>query len=158
MLHAVNHSFAKAGLFLLAGNVLRRYGTTDAREVRGVAAQLPVSGPLLFALFLAITGMPPFGLFMSELTIFQAAIAGPSPWLGVAFIGLLVVAALGVAAVLLPMLQGGVRGLPPPSRERVLAVAPPLALAAVVLILGLYTPRALAGLLGRVALLVGGGS
>jgi hydrogenase-4 component F len=158
MLHAVNHSFAKAGLFLLAGNVLRRYGSTDARAVRGAVAQLPLSGPLLFALFLAIAGMPPFGPFMSELTIFQAALAGPSWWLGVAFIALLVVAALGLAGVLLPMLQGGAPAGSVPARERALAVAPPLALAAVVLLLGVYVPRALADLLGRVALLVGGGS
>ncbi len=158
MLHAVNHSFAKAGLFLLAGNVLRRYGTTDARAVQGAVAQLPLSGPLLFALFLAISGMPPFGPFMSELTIFQAALAGPSWWLGVAFITLLVVAALGLAGVLLPMLQGGAPAGSVPARERALAVAPPFVLAAVVLLLGVYVPGALADFLGRVARLVGGAS
>lgn len=158
MLHAVNHSFAKAGLFLLAGNVLRHYGTTDARAVRGAVARLPVSGPLLFALFLALAGMPPFGPFMSELTIFLAALAGPSWWLGALFIALLVVAALGLAGALLPMLQGGAPEGVPVARERALAVAPPLVLAAVVLLLGVYVPGALASLLGRVALLAGGGS
>jgi hydrogenase-4 component F len=159
MLHAVNHSFAKAGLFFLAGNVLRSYGTTKAGEVRGVARQLPLSGPLLFALFLAISGMPPFGPFMSEFTIFQAAIGGPHAWLGVVFIVLLVVAALALAGVLLPMLQGRRAGCDsaPVAPERALAVASPLVLAAAVLLLGVYVPQALAGLLGRVALLVGGG-
>lgn len=158
MLHAVNHSFAKAGLFFLAGNVLRSYGTTNAGQVRGAARRLPASGPLLFVLFLAIAGLPPFGPFMSEFTIFQAAIGGPQTWLGVVFIVLLVVAALGMAGILLPMLQGRSQGPPPVARERALAVAPPLVLAVVVLLLGVYVPTALAGLLGRVALLVGGGS
>ena len=158
MLHAVNHSFAKAGLFFLAGNVLRRYGSTTAAAVRGAVRGLPVSGPLLFALLLAISGMPPFGLFMSEFTIFQAAIAGPQPWLGMLFIALLVIAALGLAGVLLPMLQGTPPGAPVAVRERALAVVPPLVLAVVVLMLGVYVPGALADLLGRVAALVGGGS
>ena len=157
MLHAVNHSFAKAGLFLLAGNVLRSYGTTTAAGVSGAVRRLPVSGPLLFALLLAISGMPPFGPFMSEFTIFQAAIGGYPAWVGVAFIVLLVVAALGMAGVLLPMLQGAPPDPGLPVRERALAVVPPLALAAVVLVLGVYVPGALSALLGRVALLVGGG-
>ncbi len=160
MLHAVNHSFAKAGLFLLAGNVLRRYGSTAAAGVRGAVRGLPFSGPLLFALFLAIAGMPPFGPFMSELTILLGALSAHPWWLGVLFVTLIAVAALGLAAVLLPMLQGGDGGgaSPAPAREHALAVAPPLALAAVVLLLGVYLPRGLAALLGRVALLVGGGS
>ena len=66
MLHAVNHSFAKAGLFLVAGNVLRRYGTTAAAGVRGALRGLPLSGPLLFALFLAVAGMPPRTPMMKE--------------------------------------------------------------------------------------------
>jgi hydrogenase-4 component F len=157
MLHAVNHSFAKAGLFFLAGNVLRRYGTTDAGEVRGATRALPVSGPLLFALFLAIAGLPPFGPFMSEFTIFRAAVGEHATWVGIVFIGLLAVAALGMAGVLLPMLQGASPSTAPAARERVLAVAPPLVLAVVVLMLGVYVPGVLADLLGRVALLVGGG-
>jgi hydrogenase-4 component F len=104
LLHAVNHSVAKAGLFLLAGNVLRAYGTTRAAEVRGALRRLPVSGPLLALLFLAIGGIPPFGPFWGELLVFQGALSA-DPWLGVLFIGLLAVAFLGMAGVVLPMLQ-----------------------------------------------------
>ena len=106
LLHAVNHSVAKAGLFLVAGNVLRAFGSTRAAEVRGVLARLPASGALLTVLFLAIGGAPPFGPFWSELLVFQGAI-GASPWLGVLFIALLAVAFLGMAGVVLPMLQPG---------------------------------------------------
>ena len=156
VLHAVNHSFAKAGLFLLAGNVLRGYGTTDAREIRGAVRHLPVSGPLLFALVLAIGGLPPFGPFMSEFTIFQSAVTQGRIWLAVGFVALLAVAFLGMAGVVLPMLQGE-PNRPRFGRERLLAVAPPLVLAAVVLLLGLWVPEALRSLLASVAVLLGGG-
>src|SRR5690606_4553054 len=106
MLHALNHSLGKAALFLLAGNVLRAYGTTTAGEVQGVLRRLPLSGVLLTVAFLAIGGAPPFGPFMSELVIFQSAVRGSEIGLGILFIALLAVAFLGMAGVLLPMLQG----------------------------------------------------
>ncbi|MGC3995995.1 MAG: proton-conducting transporter membrane subunit, partial [Anaeromyxobacter sp.] len=68
LLHAVNHSLAKAGLFLLAGNVLKAFGTTVAADVRGVGRRLPVTGALMLLLALAVGGLPPFGPFMSEFT------------------------------------------------------------------------------------------
>src|SRR5439155_610884 len=80
LFQAVNHSVCKAGLFLLAGNVLREFGTTDATAVRGVWRRLPLSGALLMALVLAIGGSPPFGPFWSEFIIFRSAMAGPHAW------------------------------------------------------------------------------
>ncbi len=158
MLHAVNHSFAKAGLFLLSGNVLRAYGTTDAREIHGVTGRLRTTGPLLIALFLAIGGLPPFGLFMSELTIARAAIGGAQPWVGVLFLVLLAVAFLALAGVLLPMLQGSPGRAAGARRESLPAVVPPLLLAAVVLLLGVWIPPALDALLGHAAAQIGGGA
>ena len=73
----------------------------------------------------------------------------PRPWASLSF---------GLAGVLLPMLQGTPPGALGAARARALAVVPPLVLAVVVLVLGVYVPRALADLLGRVAALVGGGA
>jgi hydrogenase-4 component F len=42
MLHAVNHSLAKAMLFLVAGNILAAYRTKSTRETRGVLNVLPL--------------------------------------------------------------------------------------------------------------------
>src|SRR5262249_26775721 len=105
-LHAVNHSLAKAGLFMLAGNVLHAYHTTDASAVRGVLRRLPATGTLLTISLLAIGGSPPFGPFMSEFTIFVAAMRGGHIALGVLFVVLLALAFLGMASVFLPMLDG----------------------------------------------------
>ncbi len=162
LLHAVNHSLAKAGLFLLAGNVLRAYGTTAAGDVRGVRRRLPATGALLLLLALAIGGLPPFGPFMSEFLVFEAALRGPTPWLGVAFAGLLAVAFLGLTGVLVPMLQpgapggGGADGPAPGARERLLAVLSPALVAGAVLVLGLWLPQFLKDLLGAAASSIGG--
>ncbi|HLG19984.1 MAG TPA: proton-conducting transporter membrane subunit [Bdellovibrionota bacterium] len=157
MLHAVNHSLAKAGLFFLAGNILNAFGTTDAMKVRGVFQRVPVTGILLIAGLFAIGGSPPFGLFVSEFTIFQAAI-NFHVWFGVLFLALLSIAFLGMAGVIVPMVQGE-----PPAETvrmrvagtRIFAVVAPLVLLSIVLVLGLYIPPFFRELLEEAAHLVG---
>jgi hydrogenase-4 component F len=157
MLHALNHSLCKAALFLLAGNVLRAYGTTEAGEVRGVLRRLPTSGVLLTLGLLAIGGSPPFGPFMSELLIFQFAMRGSHPWFGILLVVLIGIAFLGMAGVLLPMLQGRDASAGEVSvRERKLSTLPPLVLCVCVLVLGVYLPTPLADVLARAAALFGG--
>jgi hydrogenase-4 component F len=165
LLHSVNHSLAKTALFLLAGNVLAAYGTTAAGEVRGVRARLPVTGFLLLAMALAIGGLPPFGPFMSEFMVFQAAIRGPTPWLGVLLAALLAIAFLGMAGVLFPMLQPGPRRVNAPepepepelrTKEKLLSVLSPALVACAVLALGVHLPPFLARLLGEAAARIGG--
>jgi hydrogenase-4 component F len=156
LLHAVNHSLCKAGLFFLAGNVLRSFGTTLAQDVRGVLRRLPETGFLLLALLLAIGGAPPFGPFWSEFLILQTALGGAHAWLGVLFVSLLGVAFLGMASVLLPMLSGAGTDLGRRSTESRLSVLPPLALASATLVMGLYIPSFLADALHRAAGVLGG--
>jgi hydrogenase-4 component F len=156
LLHAVNHSVAKAGLFLLAGNVLRAYGSTAAADVRGAARRLPVSGALLGLLVLAIGGLPPFGPFFSEFLVFQAALRGDTPLLGVAVVVLLAIAFLGMVGVVIPMLQPGPGAPEAPLRERALAVLSPLLLACASLALGLRVPAFLTRLVAEAAARIGG--
>src|ERR1017187_2028955 len=63
-MHMVNNGLAKGILFLTAGNIHRHYGTKTAADVKGVLHRLPWSGALFMAGFIAITGSPPFGLFL----------------------------------------------------------------------------------------------
>lgn len=157
MLHAVNHSLCKAGLFMLAGNVLHAFGTTSAQNVRGLARHSPMTGTMLVVAFLAIGGTPPFGPFVSEFTIFSATIRGGQLWLGALFLALLAVASLGMAGVILPMAQGTpANAVSPPRKEATLSIAPPFVLIVVILILGMYVPAALDDLLSRTAMLLGG--
>jgi len=163
LLHAVNHSLVKAGLFLLAGNVLQSFGTTAAGEVRGVRRRLPATGLLLLLLSLAIGGLPPFGPFMSEFMVFQSAIRGAAPWLGVLLAGLLAVAFLGLAGVVFPMLAPGPPATPsaapqaaPAGREALLSLLSPALVAAAAVVLGLRLPGFLAHLLGEAAAQIGG--
>jgi hydrogenase-4 component F len=156
LFHALNHSLCKAGLFYCAGNVLRGFGTTDARDVRGLLHRQPATGMLLLLLFLALGGMPPFGAFWSKLLIFQAATSQGSLAIGALFLALVAIAFLGMAGVLLPMLQGARDPARPAAREpRLTVLSPSLALAGV-LMLGIWLPPVLDATLRRAAALLGG--
>lgn len=155
MLHAVNHSICKAGLFMLAGNVLREFGTTDAGQVRGLLRRLPSTGFGLMALLFAIGGAPPFGPFVSEWMIFQTAINQARPWAAAAFAALVALAFLGMARVVLPMLQG-IPAIKHPAVERRLSVGTPLAMLAASFVLGIYLPPFLSRLTNHAARFFGG--
>jgi hydrogenase-4 component F len=157
ILHALNHSITKAMLFLLSGNILATYNSKSSSDVRGLLRVLPVSGGLWFAGFLAITGTPPFGPFLSEFMILKAAFDHGRTGVAVAFLVLLAVAFVGMAATVLRMTQGPAH--PAPVRERIrdplLAVAPPAALGVLVLCLGVYLPPALSSLIAAAASAIG---
>ena len=92
VLHIANHALAKAGLFLLSGRIRATYGSADIAAVRGLAAAMPGTGRGLLAAMLALVGLPPFGLFVSELMILQAGVAEGFAWAAGAALVLLVLA------------------------------------------------------------------
>jgi hydrogenase-4 component F len=80
LLHAVNHSLAKATLFLLSGNVLHLYGTKSLGKLSGLLRVAPGWAILLAMAAFAVAGSPPFGTFISEWLLLQAAISANQVW------------------------------------------------------------------------------
>lgn len=161
MLHAVNHSLTKGVLFLVAGNIVAAYRTKSAGEVRGLLQAMPMSGILWLVGFLAITGSPPFGPFLSEFTILRAAFEQGRWGVGVGYLALLCLVFVGMAGVVLGMAQGRPQllkdgKLPSVGQERFFRLFSPALLASAVLMLGVYIPPAVRDLLQSAAQLVGG--
>jgi hydrogenase-4 component F len=106
ILHAINHALVKAPLFMVAGNVLHRYGTKQISQVQGLFRKLPVSGTLWVVGFLAITGSPPFGTFLSELTVLKAALDHRQYLTGAVYVVFLGLIFIGMSGGVLQMLHG----------------------------------------------------
>ena len=140
LLHALNHSLCKAGLFFVAGNVLRTFRTTEVHEVHGAYGRIPVSAGLLVALCLAIGGTPPFGPFMSEFMIFKAAFHISGAPFAVLFLCCLAIGLLGMSASAFSMVHGEPSRDPSPTREPWPVLAAPSIALACVLVLGVYVP------------------
>ena len=98
VLHLVNHSITKALLFFLSGELVQRYGTRRIRAIRGVIGATPLLGSLLLVGVLAITGLPPFGMFVSELSIFAAGFREGYAVVTVALIAVLALIFTGIYA------------------------------------------------------------
>ena len=106
LLHTLNHAIAKAVLFLDSGDVALRYRTREAAGVRGLLVAVPVTGGALLLGSFAVLGSPPFGLFLSELTIVRAGFARSSPVLPLLLLALLAVAFIAFARTTTGMVTG----------------------------------------------------
>jgi hydrogenase-4 component F len=160
MLHLVNNGLAKSWVFLVTGNIVLATGSATAAGNRGLVRTLPVSAGLLVLGLFAVTGSPPFGLFLSEFTILRAAVTAGHAWIAAALLLLLAISFIGMAVLVLGMALGeptpGPHGVPGRVRESAWLVASPIALAAVVLMLGLYIPGPLHEALTAAAAALGG--
>lgn len=158
ILHAANHSIAKALLFLAAGNILAVYKTKRSANVRGVARVLPVTGVLWVLGFLAITGSPPFGTFVSEFTILKAALDGGRWYISAAYLVALAAIFVGMATAALRMAQGNAPEefvAQPAARESWTSVLPPAVLACVALTLGMCIPSHLNNIISAISRALG---
>ncbi len=68
----LTHTVAKSFCFFAAGAALRIAGTRDINSVRGLIRESPLVGVSLLVGALAISGAPPFAVFLSELTILES--------------------------------------------------------------------------------------
>jgi hydrogenase-4 component F len=93
--HMLNHSLGKSLMFFGAGNIMRTFRTKEIGKIRGVGTRYPVQGSLWLAGAVAITGAPPFGLFLSELIILRAGIERDFRWAVYAMVVLLIVIFIG---------------------------------------------------------------
>lgn len=75
LLHMLYHSLTKSILFFSAGNIFLKYSSTKIENIKDVLSSLPITGVILILGFLAIIGMPPFGIFMTEFYILSAGIS-----------------------------------------------------------------------------------
>jgi hydrogenase-4 component F len=150
--HLLNHALAKSALFVAAGALGQRYGTHRLARMRGAfeVAPLPALGLLVGAL--AITGVPPFATFASELGIVRAGLAGrPAAFAGTAV--LLVATLLVFGGMLFHILRVVMRRPPRESRTAAFPLALPLIGVPlfVLLALGIWLPPGLRDAFAAVA-------
>jgi hydrogenase-4 component F len=141
--------------FFLAGRVLQRYGTTEIGRVSGLLTTMPWTGGLFAAGVLAIIGLPPFGVFISEFALLRAGFATGRPWLMGVVLALLAVAFVSMIGHLNRMLYGR----PAPGTAVGEGSAWPLvplgACVGILVVLGLTLPAPLQTLLGQIVEIAG---
>jgi hydrogenase-4 component F len=156
VLHMVFHAVAKPLMFFCAGNVQQHYETPFLRKVTGAIHTLPWTGGLFLVATFAITGVPPFALFQSELTTLSAAFAADRPWSAGLFVAGIVTIFAGFLVHMSKLslgrpASGTTRGVEGPWRlGAMLLVAVP------VVALGLVLPAPIYELVRRAAMMIAG--
>lgn len=145
MYQLMTHGLTKSLAFYGAGTTLLATGTRNIADVRGLLQSSPVAAAALFLGGLAIAGAPPFAVFLSELTVFRAAISVRDYLVLALLLLFLVIAFLGIMQRIGAMLFGT------PTHTQTRAPSP-LVVAMVVgvipvAVLGVYIPNPLYHLL-----------
>ncbi len=151
LLHMTMHSLTKSAIFFSVGHIAQIKGTQDMTEISGLTVTHPVLGWGLVAGVVAIAGLPPFGLFMSEFLIVTSTFAR-EPLLAILLV-LGIVLALGA---LLQKLNGLAFGAPKGSLAPVEAsYVPMFAHFILVFVAGVFLPAELVEWFQNVAKLLG---
>ncbi len=72
--HMINHAMYKCGLFLSAGSVEHRAGTTDLQKLGGLRRDMPLTALGFSVCALAISGVWPLNGFISKEMVFHGAL------------------------------------------------------------------------------------
>ena len=140
LLHMLVHSLTKSSIFFTAGHASQMHRTQEMDKIKGLLRGNPLVGWGLMFGVMAIVGMPPFGVFVSEFLILTATMKDAPLLTPLLLIG------LGVAfAALFRRVQPMVAGIIPANQHPLKAAHIPVILhMALVLIIGLYMPSFLA--------------
>jgi hydrogenase-4 component F len=150
LLQMVMHSLTKSAIFFSVGHVTQVKGTQKMPEIRGLTSSHPLLGWTLVAGVVAIAGLPPFGIFMSEFLLLSTAFAR-SPVLAVILVCGLLVALGGLFLHIGKLAFGAPSGALTPVRASSVPIFAHLAL---VLIGGLYLPAIMVTWFQHVAVLL----
>lgn len=79
--HIVFNSMTKIGFFFCAGKIHLKYRSRNVSDITGVLDRIPWTGWIFLISFFAVSGIPPFGFFFSELRIFEGVLFSERPYL-----------------------------------------------------------------------------
>src|SRR3954447_22271351 len=127
ILYMVNHGVATAALFLVAGYLIRRKGTTLISRMTAVEAKAPVLAGLFLIAGLATLGLPGLSQFVSEILVIISAF-DYHWWVGAVAVTGIVLAAIYVLWLYQRTMTGpptpGDEGITDLTRRELVAVVP----------------------------------
>src|SRR4029453_6029781 len=89
LLHMTMHSLTKSAIFFAVGHIAQAKGTQKIAGIRGLTDSHPGLGWGLVVGVVAIAGLPPLGIFMSEFLVVSSTFARQSLLAIVLVLGLL---------------------------------------------------------------------
>lgn len=150
--HMLNHALAKTSIFMNVGNILLNFHTKEFSNIKGLFKVMPYTAILLMLSILAITGTPPFSLFISEIFMIMNSIQIGHIGYSIIILSLLVVIFAGFIYQFIGML-GGDSELK--FKEDMILLFPSFIALIFLCILTFYIPEPLKILMDRIPSIVG---
>lgn len=157
LFHVMTNAMTKGMLFLSAGNIHRAYASKNTDQVMGAMRRLPFSATLFLIGFLAITGSPPFGPFISEFSILNGAFASGHFISAALYLFFLLLVFIGMGITVLKVVQGPVPQDVVGSnyKDGFLTSAPLVLFLVIVLVFGIMIPQPLKDMLNEAVTYLG---
>jgi hydrogenase-4 component F len=151
LLHMTMHSLTKSAIFYAVGHIAQVKGTQKIADMGGLTVTNPVLGWGLVLGVVAIAGLPPLGIFMSEFLVVSSTFAR-APWLVLILVFGILVGLGGLFLRLNTIVFGEPVGPTAPAQA---SYVPMFAHLAIVAMAGIYMPPALVTGFQNVARLLG---
>lgn len=151
LLHMTMHSLTKSAIFFAVGHIAQVKGTQKIADIGGLTVTNPVLGWGLMLGVVAIVGLPPLGIFMSEFLVVSSTFAH-APWLTAILVLGIIIALGGLLLRTGSVMFGEPKGPTAPAEASYVPMFTHLALVAMA---GVYLPPALVTGFTNVAKLLG---
>jgi hydrogenase-4 component F len=151
LLHMTMHSLAKSAIFFAVGHIAQVKGTQKIADMGGLTVTNPVLGWCSVLGVVAIAGLPPLGIFMSEFLVVSSTFAR-EPWLAMVLVLGILIALGGLFLRLNTIAFGAPRG---PTAKAEASYVPMFTHLALVFMAGIYMPPTLVKGFENVARLLG---
>ncbi|WP_128928030.1 hydrogenase 4 subunit F [Bradyrhizobium guangxiense] len=151
LLHMTMHSLTKSAIFFAVGHIAQVKGTQKIADISGLTVTNPALGWGLMLGVIAIVGLPPLGIFMSEFLVVSSTFAR-APWLTVILVLGIIIALGGLLLRIGAVMFGEPKGRTAPAEASYVPMFTHLGL---VLMAGIYLPPVLVTGFQNVAKLLG---
>src|SRR5262249_24781695 len=151
LLHMTMHSLTKSAIFFAVGHTAQVKGTQRIADMGGLTETNPVLGWGLVLGVVAIAGLPPLGIFMSEFVVVTSTFARV-PWLAIVLVVGILIGVAGLFLRLNTIAFGDPRGTTAKAEASYLRMFAHLAL---VFAAGIYMPPVPVAWLQNVAKILG---
>ncbi len=159
LFHTLNHSVCKSLAFFAVGRLGQEAGSHDMHRLSGALRADRLWGIALLGSVLALIGVAPFSVFMSEYQLLRAAAAGGKWLILVLFLAASSVVFLSALRHLIDMAFGDPQSSAPAARDNTSGIRPGVLIVVsamgLLLLLGLWMPVWFSGALASAAVVLG---
>ncbi len=158
LFHMLNHSLTKTVAFFTAGRLGQMYGSNDMTGMTGALRASRLWGGGFFVSMLALIGVAPFAIFMSEFQLLRASLGTGAVTAAILFLAGTAVVFVGALRHVTSVVWGNPSVEPPPGGPGALEWSLVVFPLAALLLLGLWMPPGLWRFIERAAAIVEGGA